>query len=334
MTRAKAFLVAVILTVVGFIVIAQYKSFYPDAEIMLTMESMTKNKEEYYQKLPKRFALSYYPEKESPLHTLATPKALPKKLSGLNIIFLVKSEPKNTRRRSTIRSTWGKVKKFKGTNLHKLFIIGKDEKSQKDVNFELENNGDLLQVNVTEDLKNQPKKILTAYHWIINMNFINSKYFVMTEDNCVVNVAETINFIVNHEDDIAKSIHCGFMLEKNAGVIRGNGRASVPEALYPEKVYPTFCKSQLVILSPFYIERIYKASTVTNMSGFHLEDVLLYGILREKLGIPDSIQNVKNGGIPLVFYPWDDSENVIHKMLLKWHRWKSELSWQDMNGQN
>jgi len=56
----------------------------------------------------------------------------------------------------------------------------------------------------------------------------------------------------------------------------------IPETLYYNP-YPPFCHGGLSTLGFPILEDIYESSRITNMSGFHLEDVYITGILRSKL---------------------------------------------------
>lgn len=68
----------------------------------------------------------------------------------------------------------------------------------------------------------------------------------------------------------------------------------VSEEIYAGKFYPNFCHGGMSILSFGLIRDIYRMSLRTNYTGFHLEDVLISGILREKLNRSgDSIRPVR-----------------------------------------
>nr|CAB3224816.1 beta-1,3-galactosyltransferase bre-5-like [Phallusia mammillata] len=121
-------------------------------------------------------------------------------------------------------------------------------------------------------------------------------------------------------------MYCGFMFEKNSGVIRGNGKLSVQPEQYPESIYPDFCRGVMVIMTYEMLIDIYMASTVTNYQSFPLEDVMVYGILRQKISTKRrNIQPVINRGLPLVFYPWDETEQLFGKMKDKWQKYAQEL---------
>ena len=67
--------------------------------------------------------------------------------------------------------------------------------------------------------------------------------------------------------------------------------------IYPTDVYPTFCHGGMTILSYQLMSTIYRTSQITQYSEFHLEDVLIYGILRFKSGIDgERVVSIGNGG--------------------------------------
>lgn len=286
------------------------------------------NNKTVFRCLPERLAASYYPPVPAFAPVLKEPvTVLENKGSGYDVVFLVKSKPTNVDKRKAIRSTWGSVSVFRGKTMCVIFVVGLAGTVQieEELQSEIQTNGDVLQLSVEEDFVNLPKKSLSAFYWLSRSVPPLSKLYTITDDDCVINIVNMVEFITENKSDIDKSVHCGYMFERNAGVIRGNGKRSLSLDVYPYSHYPDFCRGGMVLLNHFYTEKIYQAATVTNLTGFHLEDVLLYGVLREKLGIENSIKNAINGGLPLVYNPWDDTEKVIPKMFLKWRQWRQDM---------
>ncbi|XP_039250258.2 beta-1,3-galactosyltransferase brn-like [Styela clava] len=313
------------ITLIGFI---RYR--YIASRVKLPTENEYKPRKidwEYFKSLPNRFAASYYPQKQTHKNAIIEPILKNEADGKFNVTFIIYSTPENSARRQLVRNTWGSIKNFNGVNLFRIFVVGITEDSNVEIGLksEAENFEDILQVNVSDRFLTSPKKSLSAFYWIRNSLQAHTTFYITTLDNCVVNINTVVKFLLDHQDETAESVHCGYMFEKDTAVIRGSGFRSISKELYPKKTYPPFCRQNLVILSFPFVKMIHEVSLSTNISGFNLEDVLLFGILREKLGKENSIKNIKNGGKPLVYYPWDETDKVLLKMKIKWKDWKREL---------
>lgn len=132
-------------------------------------------------------------------------------------------------------------------------------------------------------------------------------------------------------DTTSENIYCGFELSKHSRPIRDHGsKWFVSEKSFNGLVYPEFCHGGMYILTTSTVAKIFEMSLVTNFSDFHLEDVLITGILRLKLNLYGSkinltpIHNFNNR--PLMFHiPNGQGSNLIWRMYRKWTIWKNEL---------
>ena len=210
-----------------------------------------------------------------------------------------------------------------------IFYVGttKIPEVNEGVRGESECYGDILRMNAYESFQNLTLKTLSSFHWITKNIKNPNSFYIFTDDDCVINWQHTVAFLIDKVKFAHKKlIYCGFQYEEGSQPIRGNSRLSVPWRLYPEKYFPSFCRGVMIILTYSMIESLYEASTVTYYDNFPLEDVMIYGILRYKLHLPqEHIAPVCNGGRNLVFYPWDNSLSATDKMLRKWRRLLHEL---------
>lgn len=178
-------------------------------------------------------------------------------------------------------------------------------------------------MNLLDIYQNLPLKTLCTFQWLKENFESRSKFFITTDDNCVINYLTTVRYLTKlPQQNPNIGIHCGYSFEKNAGVIRGHGTRSVPLQSYPDNIYPMFCRGGMVIMAYRFIDRVHEVATITDFTSFPLEDVLVYGILRQKSG--EKIKNVLNGGNPLVFHPWVEEDLVINMMVAKWKAWRSQ----------
>ena len=246
------------------------------------------------------------------------------------ILFVVKSTPKHFDRRNMIRETWGKYRTIFDRKFAVVFLLGHDSDDDK-TNVAVENEAncynDILRTNIVDTFSNLTIKTLSTFKWISQNLQHKVRYYVITDDNCVADLRTITNYLVRYLNPNAyetSAMYCGFMYERNSGVIRGNGKMSVSEQVYPNPIYPSYCRGAMVILTHNMINDIYITSTQTDYEDFPLEDVMVYGILREKLN-KINIKPVINGGIPLIFYPWDDGKTATNAMRWKWQRWRSKF---------
>uniref|UniRef100_H2YF50 Uncharacterized protein n=1 Tax=Ciona savignyi TaxID=51511 RepID=H2YF50_CIOSA len=70
-----------------------------------------------------------------------------------------------------------------------------------------------------------------------------------------------------------------------------NSKYFVSREVYPDAQFPHFCHGGLTVLSFPILSEIYRLAEITNRTGMVLEDVLINGILRYKLGKKNS--NIK-----------------------------------------
>lgn len=117
------------------------------------------------------------------------------------------------------------------------------------------------------------------------------------------------------------AIYCGFSYDPHSKPSRNmKNKWGVNLEQYSEEMYPAFCHGGMYTMSGALLSSIFAVSTVTNYDNFHLEDVLVTGILREKSRVEDS-KIVKRGGLkaqPLMYYGWDSGPRVMLKMTHKW----------------
>jgi len=233
-------------------------------------------------------------------------------------------------RRKMIRRTWASVKKIGDKYLTVIFLIGAtpDDHVQNLVKVESNCFGDILQTNLSDTFHNLTFKTLSAFKWISTQFQRKSDFYVFSDDDCVINVRNTLNFLVTTipiGSSEKQVMYCGFMYEKCSGVIRGNGKLSLQQSQYTSDILPPFCRGVMVVLTYKMVTDLYAISQVTHYEDFPLDDVMIYGILREKLNQGDAnIYPVINKGHPLVFYPWSDGEAVVEKMAMYWKSLKNK----------
>ena len=114
----------------------------------------------------------------------------------LLFIIYVYSDPKNSKRRNAIRSTWGNIKLFKRIDTRVVFMLGKTENStlQNMVVREGHIYKDIVQDDFIDSRENRSLKGIMSLKWLTE-NCANAKYVIKVDDNYLVNVFNLIPYL-------------------------------------------------------------------------------------------------------------------------------------------
>ncbi|XP_039248500.2 uncharacterized protein LOC120326305 [Styela clava] len=294
----------------------------------------------YFKALPEKFESTIWPpvrRNDCGTGRLQRPWSLDR-IKNPWMIFIVKSAPHHFPQRHTVRSTWGSISSFYNKTIVVIFLLGlpslpnKETLWQKAIDEENLVFGDILQCHVLDSYKNLPNKVLDSFQWVLKQDYRGS-FYTLTDDDCMMRITN-IHMYFDHLsiDEARHNIYCGFLYDRDNKAIRAEkSKWSMSAWQYSERYYPTFCHGGMYTMKQPMLKTLYCISEVTNTSGFHLEDVLITGILREKIGEGDV--NIKpvttNTGkrLDLMYYPWDDNAaRTLWKMNHKWIAWNRTLS--------
>jgi len=212
--------------------------------------------------------------------------------------FIVKTSAKFAGRRFLVRRTWGSIDKINNKNFGLIFLIGNitDEDEKKKIEEENSLYGDILQTDAGDGYNDLPQKLLSSFQYVVDVLGDISDFFVTGDDDCYVNFPSIYDYFASDTNQKKKVIHCGFSYDIDAKPSREVGtKWYMSPELYPAEYYPPFCHGGMVILTYQHIEGLFAQSLVTNTTGFVLEDVLIFGILRHKLQRGDDFRIVPYG---------------------------------------
>jgi len=259
------------------------------------------------------------------------------------ITFIIKSSAKYVNRRFTVRRTWGSIAEINNKTFGLIFLVGKitDEDKQRKLFEENKLYGDILQSDADDSYNFLPDKVLSSFQYIADILGDSSEYFSTGDDDCYINFPSVYDYFASDTEEKRQVIHCGFTYSIDAKPIRDrNSKWHIPPNLYPGEFYPPFCHGGMVILTYHHIKELYSESLVTNRTNFILEDVMIFGILRQKLqngtdfkSLPHNYpgSTTLNGfKDPLVFHlgPSKDLETTI---LSKWKSSLKQLNLEENN---
>ncbi|XP_077970604.1 uncharacterized protein LOC120328290 [Styela clava] len=256
------------------------------------------------------------------------------------MLFVVKSAPSYEENRISVRNTWGSSSNSNKYGIFVLFVIGKTNDETVNINLRKENQkfGDILQCNFLDEYHALPIKVLSTFRWILEQE-LNVKFVTMTDDDCLVNLPRMQYFIdanVTTDPDYQKKVYCGLKLLHDGKPHREETKWALTIEQYSGDYFPTFCHGGLWTLSPRLMKGIYCLSEITDFSDFFLEDVLLTGILREKLNFKDTnIKQMVERRTPrnevMLFHVGNDKKykSSGSRMLSEWKimkkRWESSV---------
>nr|XP_002128865.1 beta-1,3-galactosyltransferase 1 [Ciona intestinalis] len=215
--------------------------------------------------------------------------------------LLVKTAPKNFEYRNIIRKTWGGIQQFRGKIFKAIFMVGlapSDDGVQTNLTVENGKYGDVLQCDFVDAYNALPTKVLSSLRWIVEEN-ATSRFYSVTDDDCVINIPLLHDIFTKKDKGSVKdslddhnTVYCGYKYEAGAKPYRNNSsKWQMSMDLYSASNFPTYCMGAMWTLSFEIIRSLTCLSTVTDYADFYVEDVLITGILREKLGQGES--NIK-----------------------------------------
>ncbi|XP_078481894.1 lactosylceramide 1,3-N-acetyl-beta-D-glucosaminyltransferase A-like isoform X1 [Ciona intestinalis] len=270
-----------------------------------------------FTELPEKFLTNIPPENATFAFTLRPWKYVARHKTNKSqyfMTFLVKSAAWLSLRRFFVRKTWGSVDTINGHRFGLIFIVGSTTNEEQQKLLEQENAmyGDILQCDVIDDYINLPRKVLSAFQWVTYEGGNISDYYVTTDDDCSINIPTSYDYFVTNKTQKLEYLHCGYIYDKDNKPVRNpKSKYGMPPSIYPYAAYPTFCHGGMTVMSYTILRDLYMTSQVTNYANFHLEDVLITGILREKK------YNSSKMVVPKGYNGWGGS--IRRNELLVWH---------------
>ena len=250
-----------------------------------------------------------------------------RKCNNPTVLFMVTSHSSNTKRRRSIRETWGNQAKYFPTFKEKHNLTyevyfnvgtGKDEETIEQMKQESRTNGDVLIVNREEDFYDLTRRVMASFQWSVqNCNYT---YLFKVDDDIFINIPNVLSFLSNNTFTYSRSgIYAGDM-NKNAHVNRDErSKYLVSYDEWPVETYPPYCSGGGFALSYKVIQKIIPFFDWIN--PYKIDDAYV-GILIERAKIHDLVyyQPPNNNKYQFWFYnkanncTYIDSSIVYHKV--------------------
>lgn len=115
---------------------------------------------------------------------------------NVRLVFLIKSSPENFDRRSSIRHSWGFEKRFSDVPVKRLFLLGNrnDEKLQRLIDIESQENGDIIQADFKDTYFNNTIKTMIGFKWAVTY-CPDAKYYMFVDDDYYVSLKNVLRFL-------------------------------------------------------------------------------------------------------------------------------------------
>lgn len=209
------------------------------------------------------------------------------------VFYIIRSHPNKTDEREFIRSTWASSLKNSI-----VFVLGNAESVtvRRKVLEEANKYQDLLVIDMLDSYKNLSIKSIGILKWVTR--FCNAPRFFFQGDPDVAVFTTSIAAVLNLKDNRKPRIY-GYCWQA-ASVFRDrSSKWRMDYSVYSSITYPRYVAGAAWIFSPSVPAKILDALVVPR-PYFHVDDVLISGILAERANIPrECIHSV---GYPEKFY--------------------------------
>lgn len=229
---------------------------------------------------------------------------------GLYLVILVTSHAwTGSKRRSTIRDTWGPYRpKTSRKSWQTFFVIGNKVNTSSNITKpteiealrnEVARYGDIIEGDFEEKFNHLPRKLQVAFEWA--SLYCKASFIHKTDDDVYVNTKNALNFLGGMK---RRNLYTGYVWTKPP-VIRW-GKYKVEYTAYNKTHYPDFVAGSSMFYSPDVIQRL--VGIFPKEPLFRLDDVYI-GILVDKLKIKATKIDIPGKKTYwMVWLPWE-SEN-------------------------
>ncbi|XP_052830188.1 beta-1,3-galactosyltransferase 1-like [Octopus bimaculoides] len=200
--------------------------------------------------------------------------------------------PKNFKRRSAIRQTWGNKKLLGKLKIKLLFVMGVvDNRLLMDkVKLESIRYNDILQSEFIDTYRNLNSKAMAALLWIAT-NCHNISYIMKTDDDILVDIFQVVKhlrYLQQYKYAREKFILCNAW--DGMPIVRDKrSKWYVSREEYSNNLYDVYCSGSAYILSPDMPVRLLKIAL--KVPRFWVDDVYVTGMLVNALGIKHTYYN-------------------------------------------
>ncbi|XP_010591108.1 lactosylceramide 1,3-N-acetyl-beta-D-glucosaminyltransferase [Loxodonta africana] len=207
------------------------------------------------------------------------------------LLLFVKTAPENYERRSAIRKTWGNeeyVRSQLNANIKTLFALGtpsnplKREELQRQLAWEDEMYGDIIQQDFADSFYNLTLKLLLQFSWA-NTFCPHAKFLMTADDDIFIHMPNLVEYLQSLEQIGIQDFWIG-RVHRGAPPIRDKkSKYYVSYEMYQWPAYPDYTAGAAYVISSDVAAKVYEASQTLN-SSLYIDDVFM-GLCANKMGI-------------------------------------------------
>ncbi|XP_018423418.1 PREDICTED: beta-1,3-galactosyltransferase 2-like [Nanorana parkeri] len=201
------------------------------------------------------------------------------------LVLLISVQAWQIEARQAIRKTWGKEDFLPGVNILRLFFLGKESKTDNDIQHKLvaesQQYHDIIQQNYLDTYNNLTLKTLMGLQWVANY-CPQASYIMKTDSDMFVNTEYLVNVLLKPDQPPKINYFTGYLMRDFSPNRNKESKWYMSPELYPGDRYPLFCSGTGYVFSGDLAEKILKISV--NIRVLHLEDVFV-GLCLDKLGV-------------------------------------------------
>uniref|UniRef100_A0A3B4AZI8 Hexosyltransferase n=1 Tax=Periophthalmus magnuspinnatus TaxID=409849 RepID=A0A3B4AZI8_9GOBI len=199
------------------------------------------------------------------------------------LVLMVPVASINIDARNAIRQTWGKESQVQGERVLTLFMLGLARGlggNGQSLQQENDQHHDLIQSDFVDSYLNLTIKTMVIMHWL-STYCINATFAMKIDSDMFLNIDNLVDMLKKPE--IPRMNYLTGMLMWNRPVVRSkNSKWYVPEEMYHEPTYPTYCLGMGYIFSNDLPMKFLEVSKT--IKPFNIEDAYI-GMCMKKLGL-------------------------------------------------
>lgn len=201
------------------------------------------------------------------------------------MVVFVHSAPANGDRRLAIRRTWGNERNFVHEAVRLVFLVGDVVSPQLRASLDAEDlqYGDLIQGNFMDTYRNLSYKHVMGLKWVSHFCH-QAKYVLKADDDIFVDPFQMASYLKGRFGVAApRDLMLCFMYHRPFVKRSRRSKWYVSVDEYRGSYYPPYCAGWGVVMSVDVVFNLYVESF--NIPYFWVDDVLVTGILAERIGV-------------------------------------------------
>lgn len=208
------------------------------------------------------------------------------KKESIRLLIIVKSALSHKDRRDGIRNSWGREDRFSDVVIKRVFIVGScsmDVACQNAIDTEMQEHGDLVQVDFIDAYFNNTLKTMSSMRWTVKY-CPHASYILLIDDDYYLSLKNLLKFInnVTDYDPGQRYLYAGFVFPSSRPMRHLPSKWFVSLDEWPYNRYPPYVSAGAILLSRQTLRDMFWVSFFTK--HFRFDDIYV-AILAHKLQV-------------------------------------------------